>query len=62
MIKKNLLFVSKEFIENKKRSLKAKDSVVNISNILAKKMNIKLMLKILVTLLKVIRQYMKLIV
>ena len=37
MIKKNLISVSNEFIENKKRSLKAKDSVVNISNILAKK-------------------------
>ena len=64
MIKKNLISVSNEFIENKKGSLKVKDSVVNISNdILAKKkMTIKLILKILVTLLTMIRQYMKLIV
>ena len=38
IIKKNLIFVCNEFIENKKGSLKVKDTVVNISNdILTKK-------------------------
>ena len=56
MNKKNLISVSNEFIE-RKESLKARDSVVNIDNdILTKKMNIKLILKTLVTLLTMIRQ------
>ena len=57
MNKKNLISVSNEFIEKRKESLKARDSVANIGNdILTKKMNIKLTLKTLVTLLTMICQ------
>ena len=57
MNKKNIISVSNEFIEKRKESLKFKDSFISISNdILTKKMNIKLILKILITLLTMIRQ------
>ena len=57
MIKKNLDSVSNEFIENIKESLKVADSVIKIDNdILMKKMNIMLILKIRVTLLTMILQ------
>ena len=55
--KKNSISVSNEFIEKRKESLKIRDSFISISNdILTKKMNIKLILKIIITLLTMIRQ------
>ena len=55
--KKNIISVSNEFIEKRKESLKVRDSFISISNvILTKKMNIRLILKILITLLTMIRQ------
>ena len=57
MNKKNIISVSNEFIEKRKESLKIRDSFISISNdILTKKMNIKLILKIIITLLTMIRQ------
>ena len=57
MNKKNIISVSNEFIEKRKESLKVRDSFISISNvILTKKMNIRLILKILITLLTMIRQ------
>ena len=55
--KKNIISVSNEFIEKRKESLKIRDSFISINNdILTKKMNIKLILKIIITLLTMIRQ------
>ena len=55
--KKNIISVRNEFIEKRKESLKIRDSFISISNdILTKKMNIKLILKIIITLLTMIRQ------
>ena len=57
MNKKNIISVSNEFIDKRKESLKVRDSFRSISNdILTKKMNIKLIYKILITLLTMIRQ------
>ena len=58
MNKKNIISVSNEFIDQRKESLKVRDSFVSISNdiLTKKKMNIKLILKILITLLTMIRK------
>ena len=58
VINKNNINSVNDFIEKRKGSLKVRDSFISISNdiLTKKKMNIKLILKIIITLLTMIRQ------